>query len=250
MSQRMSLVAHTARTDGSLPVLAPTERHAPVGKAERQSYARLNERADVGFTSPAIQCDPPLCKVLEENYAFKDRVEIVKQPAYKYLLDVDGNGWSARFKRLMSSRSAVLKATIFPEWYTDRIQEWVHYVPLKADLTDFYDVTTFFLTPEVQARTPKRSAEEDEGSRGGQGGAGGIVQRAALREQRRTAADRDRLGQEIGDAGRTWSRTFWRKEDMVAYQFRLFLELARLFATDRDGASYVEPMLDSEGDFV
>jgi hypothetical protein len=35
---------------------------------------------------------------------------------YKYILDIDGNGWSARFKRLMSTNSAVLKSTIFPEW--------------------------------------------------------------------------------------------------------------------------------------
>lgn len=41
---------------------------------------------------------------------------------YKADFDVDGNGWSARFKRVMSTNSAILKATIFPEWYTDRIQ--------------------------------------------------------------------------------------------------------------------------------
>jgi hypothetical protein len=29
---------------------------------------------------------------------------------------VDGNGWSARFKRLMTTNSVVLKSTIFPEW--------------------------------------------------------------------------------------------------------------------------------------
>lgn len=52
---------------------------------------------------------------------------------YKYVLDVDGNGWSGRFhrcvlrrfeeredadgeRRLMASNSLVLKSTIFPEW--------------------------------------------------------------------------------------------------------------------------------------
>lgn len=34
----------------------------------------------------------------------------------------DGNGWSSRFKRLMSTNSLILKSTIFPEWYADRIQ--------------------------------------------------------------------------------------------------------------------------------
>jgi hypothetical protein len=31
-------------------------------------------------------------------------------------LDVDGNGWSSRFHRLMMSGSLVLKSTIYPEW--------------------------------------------------------------------------------------------------------------------------------------
>lgn len=35
---------------------------------------------------------------------------------------IDGNGWSARFKRLMSTNSLILKTTVFPEWYQDRIQ--------------------------------------------------------------------------------------------------------------------------------
>lgn len=98
--------------------------------------------------------------------------------SYKYLLDVDGNGWSARFKRLMSTNSVVLKSTIFPEWYTDRIQAWVHYIPIKADLTDLYDVMSFF-----------KDGHDDH-------------------------------AKEIAAAGKTWSKTFWRQEDMMSYQFR------------------------------
>lgn len=115
---------------------------------------------------------------------------------YKYLLDLDGNGWSARFKRLLSTNSVVLKSTIFPEWFTEHIQPWVHYVPLKPDLTDLYDVMTFF--------------------RDGH----------------------DELAKHIAVQGKEWSQEFWRKEDMMSYQFRLFLELARLSAPDRDAASY------------
>jgi hypothetical protein len=126
--------------------------------------------------------------------------------SYKYLLDIDGNGWSARFKRLMSTNSAVLKSTMFPEWYSARIQPWVHYIPVKPDLTDLYDVMTFF------------------------------------------QADNDPLAREIAMTGREWSHTFWRKEDMVAYQFRLLLELARLLAPDRQKASYHARGSDAEAD--
>jgi hypothetical protein len=40
-------------------------------------------------------------------------------------MDVDGNGWSGRFHRLMSMKACVLKSTLFPEWYGDRIQPWL-----------------------------------------------------------------------------------------------------------------------------
>ncbi|KAG6858275.1 hypothetical protein C0991_003157, partial [Blastosporella zonata] len=29
---------------------------------------------------------------------------------------LDGNGWSSRFKRLITSNSLIFKATIYPEW--------------------------------------------------------------------------------------------------------------------------------------
>lgn len=31
-----------------------------------------------------------------------------------------------------------------PEWYAGHIQPWVHYVPIKIDYTDLYDVLAFF----------------------------------------------------------------------------------------------------------
>lgn len=43
---------------------------------------------------------------------------------YKYVLDVDGNGFSGRFRRLLVSNSLTLKATIVTYWFRDRIQPW------------------------------------------------------------------------------------------------------------------------------
>jgi hypothetical protein len=61
---------------------------------------------------------------------------------------------------------------------TDMYAVGVHYIPIKADLTDLYDVMTFF--------------------KGGH----------------------DSMAKDIAIEGTNWSKTFWRKEDMVAYQFR------------------------------
>jgi hypothetical protein len=43
----------------------------------------------------------------------------------------------------------------------------------------------------------------------------------------------------MAEAGREWARDYWRRVDMTAYVFRLYLEWARLLAPKR-----------AEGDFV
>lgn len=111
---------------------------------------------------------------------------------YKYLIDVDGNGWSGRFHRLMSTKSVVLKTTLFPEWYSERIMPWVHYVPIKVDYSDLYDVMTFFVgTPD------------------GKG-------------------SHDAIAAKLAAQGKEYARTHWRKEDMASYMYRLLLEWVRI----------------------
>ncbi|KAJ7721120.1 glycosyl transferase family 90-domain-containing protein [Mycena metata] len=115
---------------------------------------------------------------------------------YKYVLDVDGNGWSSRFKRLMNSGSLIFKVSAYPEWFTDRLAPWVHYVPIQNSYTDLLDTLLFF------------RAHDERGAR-------------------------------IAAAGCEWSRRFWREEDLVAYNFRLFLEYARVMSADRAAMSFV-----------
>lgn len=86
----------------------------------------------------------------------------------------------------MTTRGLVLKSTIFREWWTDRVQAWVHYVPVKYDYSDIYDIMAFF-----------------KGDIDGMGGKG-----------------HDELAAQIGTAGRKWSVTYFRKEDMIAYVYR------------------------------
>lgn len=41
---------------------------------------------------------------------------------------IDGNGWSGRYQALLASGAAVLKATIFPEWNSDWLIPYYHYI--------------------------------------------------------------------------------------------------------------------------
>ncbi|KZS91031.1 hypothetical protein SISNIDRAFT_517630 [Sistotremastrum niveocremeum HHB9708] len=188
---------------------------------ERVRTASLNAAlVDVAFTGRPVQCDRVTCAILEKEYEFRKKQTPEEANRYKYFLDVDGNGWSARFRRLMSSNALVFKSTLFPEWFTDRIQPWVHYVPIKVDYTDLYDTLLFFrgdLNP-----TSSRGGEADGSGSGSAGGRG----------------KGDVLAEEIANEGRDWVDKYWRAEDMTAYMYRLMLEYARVMSLDREAASY------------
>jgi len=96
----------------------------------------------------------------------------------------------------------------------------VHYIPIQVDLSDLYDSLIFF-----------------RGDAYGEGG-------------------HEELARKIALQGREWSKTYWRKEDILAYfyrcvqlldallrvglkfLFRLFLEYARLMSLDREEMTF------------
>ncbi|KAF8576246.1 glycosyltransferase family 90 protein [Ramaria rubella] len=227
VSQRIRLVEMGTRRGGEMRVLMPRGvgdgdvEAVRVGESEDEDVvpgweggvgygttirmSALNSAfMDVAFVGAPMQCQPPVCDVLKGMFEWRSRQTWQDAWQYKYIMDIDGNGWSARFKRLMTSNSLIFKSTIFPEWYTERIMPWVHYIPVQVDLSDLYDILAFF--------------------RGDPSGAGA----------------HDTLAARIARGGKTWSETFYRKEDMVAYQFRLFLEYARVMSLDRAAMSYRE----------
>lgn len=56
---------------------------------------------------------------------------------WRYLIDVEGNGWSARVKVfLFSKRVLFLQDRPYKEWWYDKLIPWVHYVPVASDLSD------------------------------------------------------------------------------------------------------------------
>ncbi|TFK31626.1 glycosyl transferase family 90-domain-containing protein [Crucibulum laeve] len=206
-SQRDWLVGYTNELNGTLKVLPPvTDRKQRVSPYKEVRKARVNPAVmDTAFVGKPSSCKQPLCDQLWDLFPWKEFQTQKEAGAYKYVMDVDGNGWSGRFKRLITSNSLIFKSTIYPEWYADRIAPWVHYVPIQLDLSDLHDALFFF-----RGDPCGEGAHED-------------------------------LGRKIAEAGREWSRTFWRREDLVAYFFRLLLEYARLMSLDREGVSYHGP---------
>ncbi|BGP32207.1 hypothetical protein JCM10296v2_003987 [Rhodotorula toruloides] len=167
----------------------------------------MDKYIDFAFTGKAGQCseEDGSCDAVRKLFDFQRAFGWNEANEYKYMLDLDGNAWSGRFHRLLSTNSVVLKSTIFPEWYAGWIQPWVHYIPLKIDYTDLFDIISFF-------------AGDLDGRNG-----------------------HDALAKQIADNGKEYATKYWRYADMEAYFFRLALEWARVSSPDRVAMDYTGP---------
>ncbi|GAA5887796.1 hypothetical protein JCM6882_000754 [Rhodosporidiobolus microsporus] len=169
----------------------------PAASFSTRAQALAQKWFDFKFLGKPKQCDDPaVCAAFEKEFLWDDWMEPDVQNTYKYMMDVDGNGWSGRFHRLMSTNSLVLKQTIFPEWYSDMIQPWVHYVPVQNDFSDLWTTMAFFL-----------GDEEGKGAH-------------------------DAMAKEIAGEGKKWAQTHWRWVDMEIYMWRLLLEYSRIIGRD------------------
>ncbi|EGG02574.1 family 90 glycosyltransferase [Melampsora larici-populina 98AG31] len=196
---------------GSIKVLN-VSRASDTGKEEVirvvNRKVRFNELVkrylNVGFVGKLGQCsvEDGSCEKVGQEIEFGDYVDWEYQNNHKYVLDIDGNAWSGRFRRLLGSNSLVFKSTIWPEWYQDRIQAWFHYVPIKIDYSDLLDLMSFFT-----------------GDLDGKGGFDG-------------------LAEQIAGNGKAWVDDHFRFEDVQAYMWRTYLEYARVSSDDRLEMNY------------
>jgi hypothetical protein len=205
---RDHLIRYVNDLAGTADVLrSPPNGSEAVGEPVPLRKAYLNPALmDIQFGGTPNSCSPEVCDEVDRIYDWRKMQTLQEAGRYKYVFDIDGHGWSGRFRRLIMSNSLVFKNTIYPEWFMDRVAPWVHYVPVQVDLSDLYDTFTFF--------------------RGGLQGEGA----------------HEELAKKIAAAGREWSQTYWRREDLIAYTFRLFLEYARVSSLDRDAMTYKEDL--------
>lgn len=71
----------------------------------------------------------------------KDYISIDEQVGrYRYIINANGQGHSRRFKlEMFSGRVIFLIERRYEEWFYPQLKPWVHYVPVKQDLSDLVD---------------------------------------------------------------------------------------------------------------
>ena len=84
-----------------------------------------------------------------------------EQAQYRYVINVDGNAAAFRLGQELKGNQTVLKVeSVFDYqiWYHNLLQPWVHYVPVKADLSDLEEQIRWCRTHDQKAREIAQNA--------------------------------------------------------------------------------------------
>lgn len=157
-------------------------------RIQRISSRFINSRLyDVAFTR-VFQSDKLPRRIQAFFYRLKAWAHKDAALRSRLVFDLDGNGVSGRWYKLLASNSTPLKQTLLREWHDDRLVPWVHYIPVSQSMEELPELVAYLLsTPQGQQH--------------------------AL---------------EIAEQGAEWYRKTLRREDIAIYLHRLLLELARL----------------------
>lgn len=161
--QRQRLVLKTAKTNTEAVQLL--EEVEPGSDSWTPRFSTMAEVRDLFSTRivDLLQCTDDACEIEKEAFGLEQDVPLDPQEveySYKFLLDIDGNGFSGRFYRLLESKSVVVKQTIFKEWHDDRLVPWVHYVPLSTGYSELPEMARFLATTERGLELSERIARE------------------------------------------------------------------------------------------
>ncbi|GMK56893.1 hypothetical protein CspeluHIS016_0307330 [Cutaneotrichosporon spelunceum] len=183
-----------------------------------------DDMMDVAFTKAVGCTEYPNggCDAMRKDHRFADAVPLGENWRHKYLIDLDGMGYSARFFALLKSESAVLKTTVYTEFMSEWLEPWLHFVPVSQMYNEIYNIYAYFSGPTFSMLNAANATRDQ-------------FQSSGLRTRK---LDGDAELRKIAKAGREWIFSIGRKIDMEIYVYRLCLEWARLNADNRDDASF------------
>lgn len=214
--QRMVHMSNNLTTSGhdGVTVLLPDPKHT-----DRYTYVTLpgssldalGLKTSVRFVEQINLCADPDCGSQAAEFGLVQGHDFQLHWRYKYLVDLDGAGFSRRFIPFLQSHSLPFKSSLFREWYDSRLVPWMHFVPIDIRLHGVWSTLAYFA------------------------GVHGIDSMGRNWDWQ----GHEREGELIAEAGREWARKVLRKEDMEVYMFRLLLEWGRLTDDRREDLGYV-----------
>lgn len=151
---------------------------------------------DAKFTT-VIQCKEPACQQQKAFFEVAKREPTSQAYWSRFVFNLDGNSFSRRFYSLLSSRSVVLKQTLFKKWHDDRLVPWVHYVPVSLKMKKLSKTMRYLVMTKKKAAVSMRIVKQK----------------------------------------RKWQQKTLRREDVSVYLYWLLLKWARLLNENRSSGA-------------
>jgi hypothetical protein len=207
--ERLSHMINNASSSEVVTVLLPT-----YGNNDRFAYEQTRLRdlngvlpLDIGI-SDFRACESGSCDQAIREFGMKAPAPTLEN---RYVLLVDeSHGPSPNVLPAVRSTSIPFVATIFREWYTERLLPWLHYVPVDLRYHGLHSTLAYFsgLSGKVNGRE--------------------ILMHGKMQD-----------AEWIAEQGKRWADKAMRREDMQIYLFRLLLEWGRLIDDRRAELGFV-----------
>ncbi|GAB1310240.1 Glycosyltransferase family 90 protein [Madurella fahalii] len=170
---------------------------------------------DVGFGSYSAckAAGGSTCAAFGDEFETKPDAEPLRHQ-YVMAMDTD-NGPPPDFLRILRSSSVPFYASIFKEWYSERLAPWLHFVPIDLRFHALHSTLAYFVGIEINKDDPRLKGRD-------------FYMKA-----------RQEDGKWIAEQGKRWAEKAIRKADMEVYLFRLLLEWGRVINDNRDELGFV-----------
>ncbi|KAK3393731.1 glycosyltransferase family 90 protein [Podospora didyma] len=222
--ERLVHLVNNASSSDKTTMLLPKANNKEKFSYEQVSTTELNTLLpmDVGFFSgskgPCSNSSNTLsssCETAASHHHLEEfGSKLPDEPlGHQYVLVMDrDNGPPPDLMRTLRSSSVPFYASIFKEWYSERLIPWVHFVPIDLRFHALHSTLAYFTgfdnRPKVNGREIEMSRQLDD-------------------------------AQWIAEQGKRWARKALRKEDMEVYLFRLLLEWGRVLDDNRKEHKFV-----------
>lgn len=117
--------------------------------------SELGAAVDVGLNAAVQAADAQQEELIRDRLMaeglFKPFLPMAEMARYRYIFDIDGNSNSWNFMLKLRLGCCVLKVeSHWQQWFAQRIEPWVHYVPIAQDLSDLHTQIAWCLDNDAE----------------------------------------------------------------------------------------------------
>ncbi|CAN8101548.1 unnamed protein product [Discula destructiva] len=168
-------------------------------------------------------CTDPSCELFKKEFGIMASDEDnASKFGSRHVMVMDGDFRPPQdLLSVLRSNSVPFVASIFKEWYTERLFPWLHYVPIDLRFHGLHSTLVYFM-----------GLEGDDDNNDSQG------RRPVINGRERSMAAQVEDAQWIAQEGKQWAARALRREDASVYLFRLLLEWGRVISEDRESPGF------------